>query len=647
MTPTKDAFETGTSSADSQLSQSKNRTRPESPHLRADAVSLEIPIKAHGTLVPNLAPGASPQAQPFEEQTTTMIVFPQGGVLKMSTSVTAGQVMVLTNLKSRQDAICRVVKVRAYGKTQSYVEVEFTNPQPAYWGVYFPTDGPEVARMAPPEQAAAPVPAATATVEPVAPPASTPEIRAANSLAATPPAASSVANQPEPVVRAEESAPSPLMAPSAVKPKLPESAFAAIGTQEDFLPPASVNKVPRASSFVNSGSGMPAGSGNSEISDAIDLLGAPSLPSARPLPKPEGVGREVPAAPGTAQTPAGRLGGASTPKSLPEQMLPTPKQMFGVELESASSAAAAKASPGGGSKAMAFVGIAALLAAVAGGAYYFNVFHLRSMAHPSSGGAAASAQALQPMVAKNSVATSAGLVANGVPVAGSESNSVGQTSATVAENSAPNVSSSDSALDNTEPGGSGIVARTRPAVEVAESRPRPSEDARTTRGKTAAPSQANVAIPSTFGALNSRPVVNTQGAASSVGAAPALEASAGPAPVGSALSSIAPAPPKLVAPPKPESSAPVRVGGKLLPPRLISSVVPIYPAIAQQANVTGTVVIDTTVEKDGHVSNMKVVSGPPLLRGAALDALRKWKYEPSRLNGEPIAVKLVVSIQFH
>ena len=179
MMPTKDALETGTSS-ESQLSQAKNRTKPDSPHLRADAVSLEVPIKVHGSLVPNLAPGALSQAQPFEEQTTTMIVFPQGGVLKMTTSVSAGQMMVFTNLKSRQDAICRVIKVRAYGKTQSYVEVEFTNPQPAYWGVYFPTDGPEVARMTPPEPAAISEPAATVTAEPPS------EIRASDSVAPAP-----------------------------------------------------------------------------------------------------------------------------------------------------------------------------------------------------------------------------------------------------------------------------------------------------------------------------------------------------------------------------------------------------------------------------------------------------------------------------
>lgn len=113
------------------------------------------------------------------------------------------------------------------------------------------------------------------------------------------------------------------------------------------------------------------------------------------------------------------------------------------------------------------------------------------------------------------------------------------------------------------------------------------------------------------------------------------------------LSGIAPAAPNIPAPPKPVSTAPIRVGGKVQAPRLVSSVLPVYPQIAQQANVTGTVVIDTTIDKDGRVAKTRVISGPELLRGAALSALHQWKYEPSTLNGQPISVQMIVSIQFH
>ena len=634
MTPTKDALETGRSS-ESQLSQAKNRTKPDSPHLRADAVSLEVPIKVHGSLVPNLAPGAPSQAQPFEEQTTTMIVFPQGGVLKMTASVTAGQMMVLTNLKSRQDAICRVIKVRAYGKTQSYVEVEFTNLQPAYWGVYFPTDGPEVARMAPPEQTAISEPAAMVTPEPPA------EIRASDSVAPAPPPVSSLpASQPNPVVQAEAPAPPRSIAPSAIKPKMPESAFAAIGTKEDALPSASVAKVPRASSFVNTTTtGRTSPGMDSDISDAIDALVAPSLPAARTLPKVEMAELENSVPPIAANAPAARPVTTMAPKTAAEHALPLPKQLFGVELDSAPPVAA-RSAQGSGSKAIMFIGVAALLAVVAGGAYDFNAFHLRAAASTSAGPVTASASASKPAIAQNSIAPVPTSNANVAPQQIPDQSSTGaQPAATAPVNSALSASSPESDTGATAP-----PVRPRPADALPERRQKtPSAVVR--HEKAATPSEESVAIPSTFGALNTRPVVNAQTASNSVGVAPALEPGGSPAPVGSALSSIAP-PPSLAAPPKPASNAPVRVGGKVQQPRLISSVLPVYPQIAQQAGVTGTVVIETTVDKDGHVSNMRVVSGPSLLRNAALSALRKWKYEPSQLNGEPVAVQMVVAIQF-
>src|SRR6204780_4667197 len=111
-------------------------------HLRSDAVSLEVAVKVHGSRVTEVVREITPHTEPFEEQTSTMIVFPQGAVIRMSTAVNVGQMPVVTNLKSRQDAICRVVKVRTFSNLQGYVEVEFTHKQPGYWSVYFPSEGP-------------------------------------------------------------------------------------------------------------------------------------------------------------------------------------------------------------------------------------------------------------------------------------------------------------------------------------------------------------------------------------------------------------------------------------------------------------------------------------------------------------------------
>jgi len=84
-------------------------------------------------------------------------------------------------------------------------------------------------------------------------------------------------------------------------------------------------------------------------------------------------------------------------------------------------------------------------------------------------------------------------------------------------------------------------------------------------------------------------------------------------------------------------------GSALLPPRgtaqetstdatkrkVRSKVAPEYPALARQMNVTGKVKIETTIAADGHVLNTKVIGGSPLLINAALDAVKKWRFEPA------------------
>ena len=99
-------------------------------------------------------------------------------------------------------------------------------------------------------------------------------------------------------------------------------------------------------------------------------------------------------------------------------------------------------------------------------------------------------------------------------------------------------------------------------------------------------------------------------------------------------------------PPTIQPDGPVKIGGNVKEPRLISSVLPVYPIGAIQAGVQGDVVIQTTIDKDGKVVEMHVVSGPTMLRQAALDALRRWKYEPSMLDGQPVAVQMQVTIKF-
>jgi len=90
----------------------------------------------------------------------------------------------------------------------------------------------------------------------------------------------------------------------------------------------------------------------------------------------------------------------------------------------------------------------------------------------------------------------------------------------------------------------------------------------------------------------------------------------------------------------------VRVGGKIEPPIKMNDVKPVYPAIAQNAGVTGAVIIEATIGADGRVIDAKVLRSIPLLDQAALDAVRQWEYKPTLLNGVAVPVIMTVTINF-
>jgi periplasmic protein TonB len=73
---------------------------------------------------------------------------------------------------------------------------------------------------------------------------------------------------------------------------------------------------------------------------------------------------------------------------------------------------------------------------------------------------------------------------------------------------------------------------------------------------------------------------------------------------------------------------------------------PTDPPLAKQARIQGDVVIDSVIDTEGHVTQMKVVSGSPLLVDSAMRALEQWKYQPTLLNGQPVAVDMLVTLHF-
>jgi len=98
------------------------------------------------------------------------------------------------------------------------------------------------------------------------------------------------------------------------------------------------------------------------------------------------------------------------------------------------------------------------------------------------------------------------------------------------------------------------------------------------------------------------------------------------------------------APPPPV--APVRVGGSIREPRRVSAVPPVYPDLAVMARMQGTVVVEATINERGRVVNVNLVQGAPLLTDAALEAVKKWVYTPTLVNGVPTSVIMTVTVHF-
>jgi protein TonB len=98
--------------------------------------------------------------------------------------------------------------------------------------------------------------------------------------------------------------------------------------------------------------------------------------------------------------------------------------------------------------------------------------------------------------------------------------------------------------------------------------------------------------------------------------------------------------------PEARPNSPLAIGGKVRAPQLISMVEPVYPPLARRTKVQGEVVIDAVIDTQGNVVEEHTVSGNEFLVGAAMDALRQWKYEPTVLNGQVFPVDLRVTITF-
>src|SRR5882672_12453098 len=158
MPPTAKDLDVTTSSSPSPGASATGKSQP---------VALEIPVTVNGARTVE----GSDKREPFAETTQTVLVFGNGAVIRLNSAVAPGQLLFLTNEKTKKEVVCQVVKSKNYRSVSGYVELEFTEPAVGFWGMRFPSDKLGSAPVAPSAPTSAVIPAKLAPVSiSVAPP---------------------------------------------------------------------------------------------------------------------------------------------------------------------------------------------------------------------------------------------------------------------------------------------------------------------------------------------------------------------------------------------------------------------------------------------------------------------------------------------
>jgi TonB family protein len=233
---------------------------------RPQPVALEVPVTVNGARTVE----GSDKREPFSETTKTVLVFGNGAVIRLGSPVAAGQLLFLTNEKTKKEVVCQVVKSKNYKSVSGYVELEFTESVVGFWGMRFPSD--RIGAPPPPLAPAASLPLAAKSnsVAPVAavpkpvvpaviPAPKTPELKPTQVHGEVKPAP-----QPRPVEAS-------VIQSSASKPQVPS-------VQNIPVPVAPVAKKPEVPV-------IPAPAASSLASSLASLLGAPEAPSPVPSSK--------------------------------------------------------------------------------------------------------------------------------------------------------------------------------------------------------------------------------------------------------------------------------------------------------------------------------------------------------------------------
>jgi protein TonB len=159
-----------------------------------------------------------------------------------------------------------------------------------------------------------------------------------------------------------------------------------------------------------------------------------------------------------------------------------------------------------------------------------------------------------------------------------------------------------------------------------------------------------VAVPKVVAIIDEAPPAEINIAAGGVpGGIPGVSGAGGTGFFSSELSAAPPPPPVKVAAPAPAPLAAPRqinVGGDVQAALLVTQIPPVYPRSARQARIQGNVMLQAVIGVDGKIKDLTVLSGHPFLVDAAMNAVRRWVYRPTVLNGVPVEVNTSIIVRF-
>ncbi|MGB7281113.1 MAG: TonB family protein [Candidatus Acidiferrum sp.] len=686
---------------------------------RPQPVALEVPVTVNGARTVE----GSDKREPFSETTKTVLVFGNGAVIRLGSPVSAGQLLFLTNEKTKKEVVCQVVKSKNYRNVSGYVELEFTESVVGFWGMRFPSDRlstqtavPSASTQAPAKSIpVVPFSAAPKVVSPaISPTPGIPEGKPAPIRAGVGPGAQTPPAEVRPVapLSSKPVAPSIQTMPAPVTPEAKNPAMPAIPA-----PSMSASLVSSVVSLLSERGVLPVPSEDksatarvapensseelrlqaARLQEQLSSLLFSATPAAKPEPPVpvldskaiEGVAAKVlemsksDPAPSKAAPPAktlpppikssldteevkipswleplARNAAASTPahesidrekskhtvelsarEERSEEILPAPKTGSTPEIElpgignllPLDEGAITNERSSRSSRRGVWAGvIAAAVLLAAGGAWYefypSNAPRNTPLTIPTAHGSPTTA--VPPTHTETPPAehpASRNVVAEPEAAAGSERTPRSDSAASGVATTKPAEFPRPAPVTRDTPRNSASAIPASITERIPRvSTPEPEEPKKPALGEVhlASPTMSHAETQQADRVI--APTISTSNAnANSEGLGSGLAAGNGKQPI-----------------------VPLPVGGDVTPAKLISEVAPVYPSLARNEHISGDVVIDALIDANGHVTTMKIISGPALLYQAAKDALHQWQYQPASLDGKMVAMHLTVTLKF-